>query len=243
VAWSDIRITVAETELVATSGSVTRRFRFDEIGFADRRKSGNPPDLVWHLLRLLAERRGIIPATSRDGIDVPDGLKQRVHKLNERMDAVFQLGKPAVSFHRRTKEYRTACGITSATPPRHPLPHAAGWDDIGITELADGHIEVAVDGTEERDGASDGVAWTRRYTLRELGLVDDHDTPTVVGEALLRLLRGHGRFDAETPERAKLELNQWLTGFFDRPEPFAVRRGDEWVAKFAADSHARPGQK
>lgn len=241
--WGDVRLKVGSEHVEITVGKVARRFHFAEVGFADGRTAAKS-DRVWALLRLFAARGGTVPSRSGGGAGVPDRIKQTVATLNNRLQTLLQLDERPVQHVAKKNEYRARFSIRPAETAQFPMPTTAEWDDLSVAALADGRVEITVDAVEigtafdaearaSHPTASAGTV-SRRYSLRELTLADEHDTPTPVGRTLLVLLRHRGRLDKSVRERDKLALRAWLGDFFGLDEPFRVEpNADLWVAKFA----------
>lgn len=252
--WADLELVVEDEHLRATMGGTARRFHLSTIGFADRRKK-TAPDRVWTLLRLFAEHRGVIPSCPGQAVAVPDRVKQVVLELGQRLQAIFQLDGRPIRHVSKSKEYRAGFSIASTSRPRFPTPPGAGWEDLILTELPGGRLEVTVEGIERSpafDAASEtwdqsesSTSWSRRYTLRELGLADEHDAPTPLGRALVDLLRNRGALGKSIAERDKLDLNRWLSDFFGLPDPFEIHpKTDRWVVRLTVASQVPPrGQR
>lgn len=106
-------------------------------------------------------------------------------------------------------------------------PTRAGWEDVTITAVAGGVVEVAVD-------AATG-AWSRRCALRDLGLADPHDAPTPAGRALADVLRAGGVVRKRPADRGMLALARRLADLFGLPDPFAIDpAAGRWAARFTA---------
>ncbi|MBX9624133.1 MAG: hypothetical protein K2X82_10020 [Gemmataceae bacterium] len=228
VGWADVALAVGPEELTARAGGVTRRYRFADIGFADGRRADSP-DRVWALLRLFAAHAGVLPSRPDGGAGVPDRIKQTVRELNRRLRALFQLDAPPVTHDPKAKEYRTQFAVARADAATVTVPPWTGWEDVTLTEVAGGVVEVTV--------AGPGGPWSRRHPLRGLGLADAHDATTPAGRALLDVLRSGGAVRRKPTDRGMLALNRRLTDLFGLPDPFAIDpAAGRWAARFAAAS-------
>lgn len=228
VAWVGVALAVGPEELTARAGGVTRRYRFADIGFADGRKADSP-DRVWALLRLLAAHAGVLPSRPDGGAGVPDRIKQTVRELNRRLRALFQLDDPPVTHDPKAKEYRTRFTVARADAATVTVPPGTGWEDITLTEVAGGVVQVTVDGP--------GGPWSRRHPLRGLGLADAHDAPDTAGRALLDVLRAGGTVRRRPTDRGMLGLHRRLADLLGLPDPFAIDpAAGRWAARFAAAS-------
>lgn len=224
--------------------------RFAEAGFEDRRK-GVVPDDGWVVLTALARLGGVLGTGDRLTTK-PGDLKQKVSALRKRLRAL--VGIEADPFHPtgRGKAYRARFAIRAATGATFPTPAGATWDDITVTEVSPGVIEISVaasttDVTFVRGDDEDGGAWEgttsaaehrRRYALAELGLAGPDGTPSPAGEALGALLRAGGRLTRPATDPGMLALGKALGAFFRLPDPpfeFDPARR-RWAARFEAAS-------
>lgn len=96
VDWEDIEITFVSDERVQVRmGGKNSTFNYDEMGFMDRR-SGKP-NQGWRLLRTLAQVKGVIPNSARNGKDfiaVGKGMERLRHGLRAR----FKIASDPVPF-------------------------------------------------------------------------------------------------------------------------------------------------
>jgi hypothetical protein len=78
----------------------------------------------------------------------------------------------------------------------------------------------------------------RKYDLRSLGLANEDNTPTPVGEALLAVLRGGGKVQRKSNDKAMLSLGRHLSNLMqiDIPPFQFVKDQQLWSAFFDASS-------
>jgi hypothetical protein len=247
--WEQVSLTVDDLHVVVRVGNHSQQFGFADAGFENKRKKGSTDEL-WTLLNLFARQGGVL-GTGDHITTKPGKLKQKVSKLRDRLQALVALDNDP--FHPNTtgQPYRTRFTIRRAGPATFPTPPGSNWDDITITEVTDGVIEIELN-AEERDvtfvGADDPTERGRwegttkaserqhRFTLADLGLTGPNPTPA--GEALVAVLRGGGRLSRPTMDKGMLALGDVLTRFFqleDPPFTFDQRRR-QWVAQFEASS-------
>ena len=194
--WEQVSLTVEEHHLAVVAGDVVERFGFAEAGFENGRKKGTP-DEVWTLLRTLAQFRGVL-GTGDDVTTKPGVLKQKVSTLRDRLRALLALDADPFQRTRAGQPYRARFTIRSAGPAMFTTPPGATWDDISVSEMTVGVVEVAVraetrgvayvrgEGEDDRgqwEGITDAHDRHIRYTLTALGLTGPDDTPTPAGEA------------------------------------------------------------
>lgn len=255
--WEQVAVAVEDFRVAVRVGDVTRSFGFADAGFEDLRERGKP-DEVWTLLATLARHRGVLGPP--DGVRTKDPiLKQRVSRLRAALKAL--LGLDGDPFHptRRGQPYRARFAVRAAGPATFPTPAGAGWDDLTLTEVAPGVLEVGVgaegrgasfapanDGGSGRwEGTTEAGALSRRCSLADVGLVGPAGTPDAAGATLVAVLRAGGRLTRPADDPALLALGGVLTRFFGIGTPpfaFAPRRG-EWVAQFEAASLAPPSDR
>ena len=247
--WKDVTLTVGDRTLTVAVGDVVRRFAHNEIGFADRRGTGKPTG-PWAVLAALAATGGVAPRPAATG-KVKQSATQSLTNLRARLKAVLGIAADPLQFHRPAGEYRAAFRIRADGPATFTLP-GRGWEAVSITELADGTVEVSVDGTGHADGFDDRAgddgeraaaerttSWVRRVSLTALGLAVD-GVPTPEGTALRAVLRGGGAVRGDTSDATFLKLGKVLTAAFQTRTPPFDCRGGRWVAAFAAESRADP---
>jgi hypothetical protein len=255
--WEQVSLTVDDLHVVVRVGNNTQQFGFAEAGFANKRKKGSPDEL-WTLLRLIASYGGIF-GTGDDITTKPGKLKQKVSTLRKRLQALLAIDNDP--FHPNTtgQPYRTRFTIQRAGPTTFPTPPGTNWDDITITEVADGVIEIALN-AEERDvtfvnadnpdersrweGATKASERRHRFSLADLGLTEP-DVLTPAGAALVAVLRAGGRLNRPTTDTGLLALGNVLTRFFQiREPPFTFdQKRRQWVAKFEAMSAVPPSDR
>lgn len=87
--WENItmRFLDDETVEIRLAGNV-HNTGYADMGFADNRKNGQPPNLQWAFLKALAESNGSMKAS--DG-NASDNYKQHKHRLSKRLMAYFSL--------------------------------------------------------------------------------------------------------------------------------------------------------
>jgi hypothetical protein len=96
VDWEDIEITFVSDERVQVRMSEQNlTFNYAEMGFADSR-SGKP-NQAWRLLHTLAQVKGVIPNSARDGKDFI-AFGKRVERLRHRLRAHFKIASDPVPF-------------------------------------------------------------------------------------------------------------------------------------------------
>lgn len=255
--WEGVALAVEEFHVRVRVGDVAGRFGFAEAGFEDRRE-GNAPDDVWALLRLLARFRGTL-GTGDAVATKPGVLKQRVSVLRDRLRALLALdGDP---FHptRRGQPYRARFAVRAEGTATFPTPPGATWDDVTVTEVAPGVLEVTVTtaargaeyvrGSDAEsaglwEGATTAAERTARHTLADLGL-GEPDAPTAAGTAVLTLLRAGGRLTRPANDPELLALGAALSRFFQLPDPplaFDAKR-THWFARFEAASFVPPSDR
>ena len=94
VDWEDIEITFLSDERVQVRmGEQNPTYNYAEMGFADSR-SGKP-NQAWRLLRTLAQAKGVIPDSARDGKDFI-AFGKRVERLHHRLRAYFKIASDPV---------------------------------------------------------------------------------------------------------------------------------------------------
>jgi hypothetical protein len=248
--WEQVHLTVEDHHLRVRVGEVVERFGFAEAGFGERRKKG-VPDHAWRTLTLLARFGGTLG--SGDRITTKKGeVKQAVSVLRGRLKTL--LGIEADPFHVTAKgqPYRARFTVRLGSGMSFPTPPGASWDDVSVTEVGPGVLDVSV-GTPGREvvfipsddspGGRPEVAATpdeRRgqYTLADLGLVAPDGGPTPAGDALIALLRSAGRLCGRPADPAVLALGPALSTFFGLDEsPIDYDRPRRaWVARFEAQS-------
>jgi hypothetical protein len=246
--WGDVSLIVDDLRVVVRVGEVAQTFTFAEAGFENRRKKGVADDL-WVLLRLLASHRGEL-GTGDEITTKPGKLKQKVSELRDRLRALLALAGDPFHSNRKGQPYRARFAIRSAGPATFPTPPGANWDDISVTEVAVGLVEVSVTGeargvafvSEGEEGQSHWEGSTEagergwRFAFADLGLVGADGNSA--GEALVAILRAEGRVKRPTGDAGLLALGGALTRFFQLTAPpfeFEAKRS-EWVAQFEASS-------
>jgi hypothetical protein len=115
--WEQISITFINEDVVriAVGGKVENR-DFAEMGFADKRKSEEPPDRLWTVFRGFARNDGKIGW--EDSVDLPDGnrgkLKKWVSDIRTRLRAIFpQIPGDPLKPYRKVKAYETRFRLTT----------------------------------------------------------------------------------------------------------------------------------
>lgn len=251
-AWEQVALTVEEHHVRVQVGEVLQRFGFAEAGFGDDR-ADNAPDQLWTLLGLLARRRGTL-GTGDAGTTKPGKLKQKVGALRTRLRALVGIESDPFHKNRKGEPYRARFAIRADNGAAFPTPPGATWDDVSLTETADG-IGIAVtadtrgvgsefddEGTSRRVGTVETRERHSSRTLADLGLTEPDGTPTPAGAALVALLRARGRLKGRKNTPGLIVLGKALTRFFgidDPPFTFDPTHG-MWVARFEAESVVPP---
>ena len=242
--WEQVSLAVGDFDVLVQVGDVAQRFGFADAGFEDRREK-NTPDDAWALLRLLARFGGRL-GTGDTVLTKPGKLKQRASVLRERLRALLALdGDP---FHptRPGHPYRARFAIRADGPATFPTPPGATWDDLTLTEIEVGVIEVSVTVTARDvafardDGAGgrwEGVTGEseqfNRFALTDLG------PSGPAAETLVALLRAGGRLTRPADDAGLLALGGALGRFFQLTGPpltFDPKRR-QWAARFGAASN------
>ncbi len=255
--WEQVSVVVEDFRVVVRVGDVTRSFGYADAGFEDRRERGKP-DEVWALLTTLARHRGVYGPT--DGVRTKDfAMKQMVSRLRGAIKTL--LGLDTDPFHptRAGRPYRARFAVSAAGPATFPTPAGTGWDDLTLTEVAPGLIEIGIEGEGRRASfmpAGDGASgeWQRTtaavvrrncYSFADVGLLGPAGVPDAAGEVLVAVLRARGRLTRPADDGALLALGGALTRFLgvaDPPFEFVPPRG-EWVARFEAASVVSPSDR
>jgi hypothetical protein len=253
--WEQVTLIVDDLGVEVRVAEVSRAFSFAEAGFENQRTKGKPDD-VWNLFRLFAQQNGELG--TGDHIKMkPDVLKAKVSKLRDRLRQLLALDADPFHPNRSGQPYRARFKIRRAGPETFPTPPGATWDDVTLTERADGTVEVAVacesrgavfvaadapDKPTDRgrwEGTTESGERSHRYSLASLGLTDENGDPNGAGAALLAVLRAGGRVNRPAEDEGMLVLGAALTTFFgiDAP-PFEYdSKRKLWCAVFSAVSN------
>lgn len=246
--WREVLARVGDLHIVIEAKRRQRAFTFEAAGFEEQRKGG-VPDGIWVLLRVLAMRGGEIPCGCMD-LDrkTRTNLKQYVSELRRRLRALIpRIEGDPVPYIRDERCYRVAFEIASQEGLRLPTPAGTKWPNVTIGLTKGDSIRISFPATErfgsptyeegvhrldaaEREVDREGV-----YSLRLLGLTDEHGQLNPRGVVLLELLRGNGAVRRPADDPAMLGLCEVLTKLMDGIEgfPFEFAPWDQkWVAMF-----------
>jgi hypothetical protein len=155
---------------------------------------------------------------------------------------------------RVTRRYEARFQILAEEGLRFPTPEDLTWDGVSIAEVRTGVIAVRADALDtfgvytapEPEGESQG-RWEaavqmgsieREYNLRSLGLADQDDSPSPVGEELLAVLRGGGKVQRTSNDESMLSLGRHLCDLMQiKSSPFQFSKAQQlWSALFEASS-------
>lgn len=247
--WESVTLTVGEHHLTVRVGTTVERFGFADAGFEDRREKNKPDDL-WALLRVLARLGGHL-GTGDATTTKPGSLKQKVSVLRDRLRALLALSGDPFHPNARGRPYRARFAVRTDGPATFPTPPGATWDDLTLTEIGAGIVEVSVTVAardvafvrdDDADGRWEGVTGEseqfNRFTLSDLGPSEP------AADTLVALLRAGGRLTRPADDAGLLALGGALGRFFQLTEPpfhFDPKRR-QWAARFGAAFAPRAGR-
>jgi hypothetical protein len=248
--WEQVEVLVEERRVVVRVGDVSRSYGFTEAGFEDRRKR-DMPDKAWLVLTTFARFSGVL-GTGDTLATKPGDLKKSVSNLRTRLCDLLGISTDPFAPVRKGQSYRTRFTIRSVGGATFPTPAGARWDDVTVTEVSPGRVEVSVTadvvGATRTAADERGKRWepststgerVMRYELAQLGW----DAPA--REALVVVLRACGRVARPATDLGMLALGQALAAFLqlaDPPFTFDPSR-TRWVAQFEAASLVPPSDR
>ncbi len=104
--WEQVAIEfVSEIAVKITAGSVVQHRTYDEMGFADSRGTGNPPNVQWELLRQFAKGGGSL--RHGDSTALVGGSKKKVSDLRKLLKRLFGLSDDPFKLYRTEGGYET----------------------------------------------------------------------------------------------------------------------------------------
>ena len=250
-AWSDVRLTVTETELRVEAKGKRKDYTFQSAGFEERRTK-NTPDRLWGLLKTFGRCGGVVPFKAVDA-DIRTNLKQYISDLRQRLAALLPgIEGESIPYEQKDKSYHTAFKVSCEDALQFLTPLGASWTNVSIAANGGTSIRIAVlstekyavsgyadkddDSTHQWEGAEREGSVERTYDLRMLGLADDRDRPNRAGQALVAVLSGKGTVSRKENDKGMAELCGVLTklmGIDGSPFEFAPL-GEKWVALFDA---------
>lgn len=253
--WGDLHLAVGETALTMRLHESARELSVQDLGFADQRKGDVTGDKVWQILRMFAQKDGVLVLTE---IARKDSERQRIQKqiriLRQRLQTVFPIQGDPIRCDRAQVSYQCAFRICRMVESGLALGEATSWLDVRITELPGGRMQLQVKGKEifgarsngvqngrEREAAERMVSTAREYSLDAMGLTRSNGQVTEEGKALLAMIRAGGRLHRGGDDLAVLRLGERLrswTGIEDDPFQFTVS-GGIWVARFECEGRQR----
>jgi hypothetical protein len=245
--WEQITFTVEEHHVRVRVGETVERYGFAEAGFEDRREKGTP-DEVWVVLRALARFRGVLG--TRDGTTTKAGsLKQKLSTLRERLRALVALDGDPFHRTRRGQPYRARFTIGTDGPATFPTPPGTTWDDLTLTEVDAGIVEIGTAVEERGAGYTPGDGdergrWEGTMTVGErrwqYPLIDliGADNFKPLGDSLVAVLRAGGRVSLPANDPNMPALGAALARFFQLTNPpFAFdSKRRAWIARFEGTS-------
>jgi hypothetical protein len=253
--WENVYIRMADLQIRVEVLGKRKELTFQEAGFEEKRR-GNVPDRLWTLLRQLAVHGGILPSDLRSlPKKVRTNLKQNVLKLGKRLNALFLIdGNPFQDTTRENHCYATRFKIFAEEGLRFPTPEGLTWDGVSIEEVRTGVIAVRADAADVSgiytapdaeaeiagrwEAAVQASVVERVYDLRSLGLADEDSNANPVGGALLAVLRGGGKVQRKSNDKAMLALGRRLGNLMQiDTSPFQFSKAHQmWSALFQASS-------
>lgn len=253
--WSDVRLTITETELRVEAKGKCKDYTFQEAGFEERRKK-DAPDRLWGLLKAFGMHGGVLPFKAVKEKDRTN-LKQYVSDLRQRIAALLPgIEGESISYEQKDKSYHTAFKVSSEDALQFPTPPGASWTDVSIAANGRTGIRISVssterfatsgyadeddDSTHQWEGAEREGSVKRTYDFRMLGLADDRDRPNRAGQSLLAVLSGKGTVSRKEKDKGMAELCGVLTklmGIADPPFDFTPL-SEKWVARFDVGADA-----
>jgi hypothetical protein len=254
-AWSDLHLAVGETALTITAHGSIRELSVEGLGFADRRKGDVAGDKVWQILRIFAQKGGVVALAE---IAAKKSERQRLQKqigiLRQRLQTVFPIQGDPIRCDRIEDRYHCAFQVSPMVESGLMLGHGTSWLDVRIREIPGGRLQFQLKGKEifaarrngaehrpEREAAERIVSTAREYSLDAMGLARSNGQVTEEGKALLDMLRASGRLHRGGDDLAVLRLGKRLrswTGIEDDPFQFNVA-GGIWVARFECEGRQR----
>jgi hypothetical protein len=243
--WKDVLIIMKEHSFGYKIFDKHGKRSFQQAGFENRTKR-KYSDQFWGLLQQFAYGGGTLREEILDQ-DTRNNLKQYVSEVRRRLKAVFQLDGDPIK-KKKGESYTTIFKITSKEGITITVPADTKWSDITIMEGRNGKLRFTIPAKERFLAYSDGRsaergkemaeqpgAVTHEYDLLTLGLLDDKEKPSQIGEALLAVLRSEGKLKRSKDDKNMLLLCAYLCRLFSiEDSPFEFRR-DEWLSLFDAD--------
>jgi hypothetical protein len=113
--WRDVTLTIVSKDSVKISAAgVSKRFMFNDIGFADGRRR-DMPDRRWDLLLTLAQQNGNFTWKSRIEPLHRNRLQSAISEIRERLKQLTGLDEDPFEDYRACKAYRTKFAIRDAS--------------------------------------------------------------------------------------------------------------------------------
>jgi hypothetical protein len=253
-AWKDVRIGMDDLHIRVEVLGKRKELTFQEAGFEEKRRR-NVPDRLWILLRQFADHGGILPTNlSSLPQNVRTNLKQNVSQLGKRLGGLLLIEGSPFKDSRLTHRYETRFRIFAEEGIHFPTPDGLTWDGVSIEEVPTGGIVVRAETpdacsvyTSPDDESEAPGRWEtavrvgmleRQYDLRSIGLADADGNPTPDGEALLAVLRGGGKVQRKSNDKAMLSLSKRLGNLMQiGSSPFQFSKTQLlWSALFDATS-------
>jgi len=243
---SMLRMRVGAHAVTLWAGGPPQALEFEALGFINKRTA--KANVAGQLLGLVAVRGGRLDLTD-PGItpELRKNLSAYVTRLNSTLAEALGIEGKLLRLGKSRDGYEAQCTLWSDAGVSLPVTGEVRWEQIAISELADGRISVRLPSSPSgrRDQPRLSVDFVERvFSPEALGLETGGDL-TATGRDFLGCLRAsgsveHGKGDSTPYLRVASFLTEFLTGVGG--EPFRALSAVRLQAFFDAKSARGPGR-